>query len=257
MASTVDRFMVRSVVSGDASMSLEQVERLLEANHISSVPLVENGVPIGVVSRTDLLRAGMRESASHGDAAVPLPPRTAGEVATKPAIFVTSDALVSAAAARMVKERIHRVFVVDTAGSLEGVLSTKDLLAAIAKDRVEIPIGDVMSQPAFTIPVLATLGQAAHRLESAHVSGLVVVDEDGWPVGIYSQTEALHSRHLPADTSIEDGMNFALVCLHRRAPLHRAASLAHAARARRVLVIDERRVVGVVTPLDFARAVSA
>mgnify|MGYP000178304288 FL=1 len=51
-------------------------------------------------------------------------------------------------------------------------------------------------------------------------------------------------------------MNHALVCLHGKAPLHRAATLASAARARRVLVIEDRRVAGVTTPHDFARALS-
>ena len=48
-------------------------------------------------------------------------------------------------------------------------------------------------------------------------------------------------------------MSHALLCLHRTTPLHRAAAQAAVTRARRVLVIDDREAVGVVTGLDFAR----
>ena len=52
-------------------------------------------------------------------------------------------------------------------------------------------------------------------------------------------------------------MSYAMLCLNVRTPLFRAAAQAYETRARRILVIDDRRVMGVVTGLDFARAASA
>lgn len=245
----------RNVATVDSSATLTDVARTLEQHRCSSVPVLEAGAVIGVLSRTDLLRHGRRDSAGHGAPLAPLGAHEAGALATKPAVVVASDARLSDVAALLVERRIHRVFVVDDS-RLTGVFSTLDLLRAIGQQKVTTPIEEVMSTPAFTISVSATLAHATDRLGNAHVSGVCVVDEEGWPVGLFSQREALLAADRPGDTSLEDVMSYALVCLHGKVPLHRAATLAAESRARRVLVIEHRHVVGVVTPLDFARAAS-
>jgi len=256
LAVPVAELMVSDVATVAATDSLTEVEALFERRGCSSAPVMEGRRMVGVVSRTDLLRAGRRDAAGHGGALAPLDAKRAGDVATRPAIAAGPRDTASQVATLMVERRIHRVFIEDD-GRLVGVFSTLDLLRAISSARVPTPLFEVMSKPAFTIPLAASIGHATDRLAAAHVSGVIVIDEEGWPVGIFSQREALLARALPAGTSVEDAMNHALVCLHDKAPLHRAATLAAAARARRVLAIEDRRVVGVVTPLDFARAVRA
>jgi CBS domain-containing protein len=54
--SCIDRYMQKDVVSVERDASLVEIEKLLEARDISSVLVRERGRPIGVVSRTDLLR---------------------------------------------------------------------------------------------------------------------------------------------------------------------------------------------------------
>ena len=127
------------------------------------------------------------------------------------------------------------------------------MLLAIERKRVATPIHEVMSAPAFVIPLGAKLSLATDRLERAHVSGLCVVDEDEWPVGTFTQREALASRDLDGDTPLEEVMSYAMLCLDVRTPLYRAAAYAHATRARRVLAVEDNRVEGVLTGLDFAR----
>ena len=51
-------------------------------------------------------------------------------------------------------------------------------------------------------------------------------------------------------------MSYAMLCLRASTPLYRAAAHAHATRARRVLVSENRRVTGVLTGIDFARAIA-
>jgi CBS domain-containing protein len=242
---SIASYVQRDVATVDRSASLADVARTLEERRCSSVPVLEGGAVVGVISRTDLLRHGRRDSAGHGAPLAPLSAHQAGEVATQPAVVVHAEARLSEVAALLVERRIHRVFVVDDA-RLTGVFSTLDLMRAIGRQKLVTPIDEVMSKPVFTISVSATLAHATDRLASAHVSGVCVVDEEGWPVGLFS----------PGETPLEDVMSYALVCLHGKVPLHRAATLAAESRARRVLVIEHRNVVGVVTPLDFARAAS-
>jgi CBS domain-containing protein len=257
LESPIQAFMTGSVVTVRADASLTDVGRILERERISCVAVVgPNGAPLGALSRTDLLEQGRRHAAGHGGAVAPTPLATAGAMVKRPLITTTADTTLSAAAARMVKDRVHRLFV-EEAGALIGVFSTLDLLGAIKGARVTLPVEKVMSHPAFTIEVGATLAHATDRLARAHITGLAVVDEDGWPLGTFSQVDALAAKDRPGDTPLEDVMCNAMACVHTGTPLYRAAAIAHATRSRRVLVTQHREVVGVVTGLDFARAVSS
>jgi CBS domain-containing protein len=248
--------MTSPVVWVPASVPLTEVAHLLERASISCVPVLSpSGAALGAVSRTDLLRAGRREAAGHGSPLVALSSRVAGEVPARALVVVPASASASVAAQHMVRERVHRVFVEDE-GVLSGVFSTKDLLLAIHDARVRTPVDDVMSRPAFTIPVDATLAQATDRLGAAHVTGLAVVDPDGWPVGTFTQADALAAKDRPGEAPLEDVMSYSLACVHTGTPLFRAAAITRATRARRALVIEDRRVIGIVTGLDFARAVA-
>lgn len=248
--------MSNGVVGVQASATLEEVAACLAEHTISSVLVLDGDRPDGVLSRTDLVRLGRREAAGHGAALLTLPLRRAAEVASRPIRTIRADESVSVAAARMAKHRIHRLFVAQ-GGWFSGVFSTRDLLGAIANHGVETPIAHVMSEGAFTIPASATIAHATDRLLATHASGIVVVDEEEWPLGIYTSTEALAARHLPSTSPVEAAMNPSILCMHGLAPLHRAAALAAASNARRILVIERRRrCTGVVSPLDMARAVS-
>lgn len=252
--SRVDRHMTPQLVGVSRETSIVDAEKVMEQRNISSVLVYDAGRPFGVVSRTDLLRAARRDSAGHGAPLAPLPSTPVGSLCKREPITVDVSATVSQAAVRMVTERVHRVFV-EQDSEIVGVFSTKDLLHAIIAARVPLRAHEVMSRPLFTIRFDATITHATDRLANAHVSGLTVVDEEGWPIGFYSQAEALLARDRPGDTMVEEAMNCALVCLHENAELRRAATLAISARARRVLIVSERKAVGVLTPLDFVRAV--
>lgn len=257
-AMPVATYMTRPVISVAQDAPLEEVYRTLTERGVSCVPVVDGGGhAVGVLSRSDLLRLGRLTMGPLGRVqALSWPAATAGEKMRAGVVTVPEDAHVGAAARLMAKQRIHRVFVADGA-ELRGVLGTKELLLAIRDKRVATPIGDHMSKPAFVIPVGTELSRAIDRLWSAHVSGLCVVDEDERPIGLFTQVEALIARDFPPETPLEDVMSYAMLCLHASTPLYRAAAHAFATRARRVLVTEDHRVIGVMTGLDFARAIPA
>lgn len=254
-AMPVSLYMSEPVLTVSESTPLAEVHRILTEHHVSCVPVLDAaGAAVGVLSRTDLLRVGRLTTKTHGrEPLLTLPDQTAREQMHTGVITVTPDTQVGQAANVLVKRRIHRVFVED-GGRMVGVLSTKEILLAIRDKRVTTPISEAMSSPVFTIPTTAPLSLATDRLAKAHVSGLVVIDENEWPVGTFTQTEALLARDVHTDTPVEEVMSYAMLCLDVRTPMHRAAAQAHATHARRVLAVEDRRVKGILTGLDFARA---
>ena len=242
-----------SVHQGD---SLDDVHRRLQESGFSALPVVyDGGHVIGVLSRSDLIRLGIRESANPTPSPLLVfPDRTAGDDMTPVPTAVSTDAPLSEVADIMIEDRVHRVFVEGEDGRTTGVVTTRDLMRAIADKRVSQPLSELMSSPVFTIRAAEPVSMATERLGKARVTGLVVVDES-WPVGVFSQVEAVDARDVRRETAVEDVMSPAILILDGRTPIHRAAAQAASMDVRRIVVIDGDDTVGIVTGLDFARVV--
>jgi CBS domain-containing protein len=252
---SVREFAHGPLLAVDPESPIRAVNGLMEERGLSALPVVNaQGKAVGVISRTDLLRIGRAAPRGIGGSwkLLELPERPVSEVMHKGITTVEPDTSVMQAASMMVEQRIHRVYVRSGEG-VDAVFGTKEVMRAVAAERINTRIGDVMSNKPFTVPTTATIALATDRLSQARAQGVVVIDPEGWPVGLFTQREALLARDFPQDSTVEDAMSHGMLCLHVDTPLHRAAAQAAETRARRVLAIDGRNVVGVVTGLDFAR----
>jgi CBS domain-containing protein len=241
-------------VNSDTDVNLAY-ERILELD-ISSVAVVDGqGKMVGVLSRSDLIKVGARQAGSAYRAPLlTLPNREARQMMTAPPLTITPDQSLKMAAQLMVQKRIHRVYTVDAEGRPTGVISTRDLMLAVRDQRLNRPIEDYMSSPVFTIRAEEPISEAVQRLSKAHVSGLVVLDND-WPVGVFTQRDALLFQGMARSTPVEEAMDPALLILPPTCSIYRAAAQAAAMKVRRVLVSEHTHPVGILTGLDFARAV--
>ena len=256
---TVSHYMTAPARTISASARLADAHAILREHSFSALPVLDaSGRVAGVISRTDLLRAG-RVSGRVSRTAPLLTfdeGATVASLMTSPAATVTPETPIARAAEEMLRHRYHRLVVVDAKGALVGVFSTKDLMAAARDLKVSGAIGDFMSDSVVTVDALDNIAHATDRLADAQVAGVVVLEE-GRPAGMFTQTEALQARDEPATTPLGDVMSYAMLCLDRGTKVHRAAAHALATRARRVIVVDHHHVCGVVTGMDFARAVRA
>jgi len=97
----------------------KRLVQLIEENKISAVPIVDQqGVPVGIVSESDLLLKERR------DAAVVV----ASEIMTTPPIMVRSGTTLPHASRLMQKRNVRRLVVVDERGKIVGIVSRSDLL---------------------------------------------------------------------------------------------------------------------------------
>jgi len=246
-------YMSSPVAALTGGAELLEAERLLDARNVSALAVVgDRGQLVGVLSRTDLIHVGRQRASMASDTALlTLPHLHVRQRMVSPAVTVSPGTPLRQAAALLCDHRIHRVFVVEEERPV-GVLSTRDILRAVADARVDAALRTVMTRPVLTIEASATLAQATDQLERAHLRGLVVVDGD-WPIGLFTQREALSSRGADAELPVEAVMSLALLCLPESLPLFRAAHFALASRARHILAVEARQMHGIVSGLDFAR----
>jgi len=145
----VQEFMTENPVTIKPLDNVETVLKLLEENHISGLPVVnEDGKVVGVVSEADLLfkerplRMPLYLTFLGGiiyleplDKFLQQLKKTLGilvqDVMTPDPITITPDAPVPWAANLMLEKRINRLPVVDDKGKLIGIITRNDLLRAL------------------------------------------------------------------------------------------------------------------------------
>ncbi len=226
------------------------VDRLLEQHAISAAGVVTaDGSLVGVVSRTDLLQSASGAPGQTFD----IPALPVGELMTKDPILVDHEASLETVANLFIKNRIHRVFV-ERDGAAVGVVSTRDLMRAVMDKRIRTPAMEIATRSIVRVDSGDPLALAVDRLDVSNKHGLVVVDE-GWPVGTFGQNDALLARARDPRTKVEEVMNLRVLSLPPSIPMHRAAAQALALGVRRILLVDDYEIAGVVSTFDFARVI--
>lgn len=147
--------MNRNVVKVTTDMRIKELMELMQAKHISGVPVVdEKNKFVGVVSSTDVIRLHaiysiMRESqdrflqlsedegdekeAGVADKVVDdLGQKTVGTIMSRMSFNFKETAKVTDIAKMMKKMRVHRVFITDDEMNLIGVISAMDFVGLIA-----------------------------------------------------------------------------------------------------------------------------
>ncbi len=176
--------------------------RLIEENRVSAVPIVDqHGMPVGVVSESDLLlkerRAELESKASplrlwrprqEMDKAEGL---VASELMSSPAITVGLATTISEAARLMQERNIRRLVVVDARGRIAGIVSRSDLLQVFLRTdedlREEVAnriIPAVLPTDADTVQVavesnVITLSGEVDRRSDAEILARLARDVDG------------------------------------------------------------------------------
>ena len=123
--------------------------RLIQENRVSAIPIVDpNGIPVGIVSETDLLLKERRHELETEPDLLHLRRRqrerakadgqVASDLMTTPPITVTSTTDLKLAARLMQVRNVRRLIVVDERGRIAGVVSRSDLLQVFLRTDEEL-----------------------------------------------------------------------------------------------------------------------
>lgn len=124
---------------------------------------------------------------------------------TQPAITVTADTSLPDAMLLMRERRIRRLPVVDKHGMLVGIVSDRDLLHAAPSRSITLNIWELnrvmatlLVRELMTVDVITArptdpIEAAAQAMVVNKIGGLPVVDEDGRPVGVITETDVFEA----------------------------------------------------------------
>lgn len=144
---TVATIMTRSVTCVRPDVGIDLLAKLLLEHGVSGFPVVDGaGRPVGIVSKTDLLRyfhdhAGevdpgdddaVLAALGGGFHAVRVHGATVRDIMMPIVFALGEDAPIGRAAALMAGEGVHRLPILDPAGTVCGILSSMDIVRWLA-----------------------------------------------------------------------------------------------------------------------------
>ena len=116
-----------------------------------------------------------------------------------------------------------------------------------------ITIGQVMTKSIISVDASATINEAAKMMEDTKV-GAVLVMENNLPVGIVTDRDfaiKVAAHAYPISTSVKKIMSSPLFSVNSADSVRSAADLMHSSGVRKLPVIDEQKIVGIITATDI------
>lgn len=120
-------------------------------------------------------------------------------------------------------------------------------------DAKTITIGDIMTKSVISVDAALTINETAKMMEDGKV-GAVIVMENNVPVGIvtdrdFSVKVAAHAYQITEP--VKQIMSSPLFSVNSDEPVRIAADLMHERKIRKLPVIDDGKVVGIITATDI------
>jgi CBS-domain-containing membrane protein len=119
-------------------------------------------------------------------------------------------------------------------------------------------IRDIMTRRLFTVDADASAEEAAWALTRRHIGGAPARDADGNLVGMLSKSDLADpepAQWLREEATVADIMNPDVVTLYANDPAMAAVSEMVKREIHRIVVLDEEsKPVGIITPMDIVRA---
>ncbi|MDN7126864.1 CBS domain-containing protein [Pseudidiomarina sp. 1APR75-33.1] len=135
------------------------------------------------------------ERAALSSASYPQRAALAGEVVQRAAVCLCSTATIQEAAQAMRAEKVSSIMVVDD-GRLVGILTDRDLRNRVVAQGLnyDIHINAVMTQAPATIGAKQSLVDALALMTQENIHHLPVVEEDGKPIGMLTNTDMMREQ---------------------------------------------------------------
>jgi CBS domain-containing protein len=169
------------VVSPDATVA--HARNLMVRHHISRLPVMENGVLVGILTKKDIAyRMRKGEPAWRHR---PLDRIPVGALMTEHPVVVQPDTGVKEIARIFTKQNFSSVPVVDE-GGMTGIITKTDLMKSVLVRDITWPVGDVMED----VPAVSRYHSLNHVISVMRERNdkVLVTEDDGTPAGIISET---------------------------------------------------------------------
>ena len=244
----VNDIMSQNVVTTTPFTTMDEAAKTMGERRIGSLVVLIDSKPVGIVTERDLLSRVL---------ALGLDPRTVRveRVMSSPLISINPSATIKEAAQTMMKTK-GRITVFEN-GRLVGIVTASDLIKSMPKVReTMLWVNEFMTEGVITADE-KTLVSGIVKVMGEKKIGSVVITREGEPIGIFTERDLLtHLFAAGRSLMIRVGgeCSSPVLVIPSRITVHEAAFLMASRRIKRLPVVEDNFLIGIITARDLVKA---
>lgn len=244
-----EEIMSKDVVIIPPEASLQEAAKIMGEKHIGSLIVMKYRTPLGIVTERDLLSKVvvpgrfLKEEKVEDNMSYPLP-------------SVSVTAKIREVARMMISLESSRLGVFD-GGTLMGIITASDLIKSLPDvPETEVRVDDFMTKGVVLASEDMHVNAIADML-GRQLIGSVIITHKGEPFGIFTERDLLTgflATGRAMSTKVGPECSSPLITTSAGTSVHRAASIMALKHIRRLPIVKDDKVVGIVTARDLVEA---
>lgn len=246
----VEQVMSRDVAIISPHETVASAAIMMSEKNISCIVVVDEEKVVGILTETDLLKKTVIEAKDNLKI-------TVAEIMSSPVETGTSDMSILEASDFIQAKHIKRLPILDEQ-KLVGIVTQTDLTQVITSYGMWRDISEIMSQDVSTIQKNASVAEAAELMASRKISSVIVLDADKI-AGVLTERDLLNRvvafNRNPIHTKTEEVMSTPVFSIPPNYSVFSASRTMENMKTRRLVVVEDEKVCGIVTQTDIFKAV--
>jgi CBS domain-containing protein len=186
----VSDYMTTDVVSVEIPGNRDDVLKILKRTGISGVPVLKDGILVGIITRKDLLH-----KPEENQLALLMTPNP---------ITIPDTASLVEAAQLMSKNNIRRLPVINSAKKLSGLISVADLILAIARMKIVEEIKDIYPSQTFALWEDTPLPLVGRIMEISGYEAIPILNREAKLQGIICERDLIRCAMIEDSVETSD-----------------------------------------------------
>lgn len=246
----VGEIMTEDIATVRLGSSVVSAAKIMSDKSISCIIVSDNGDLSGIITETDLLKKAVAEGYDFRK-------MTVEQIMSTPVRSLPRNLSVLDASRIMEAENIRRLVILEDE-RLVGILTQTDIVRVLTSYSMWKNVEELMTSDVAAISSSATVKEAADVMSSRDISCLVAMDNNA-VAGIFTERDLLKRvialKRNPSETILKNVISSPVVSVPSNYSIPSASKMMEKMKIRRLLVMDNQNLMGVVTQTDILKAI--
>ncbi len=242
---TAQELMSRDIITITPEASLDEAARIMGSKHIGSLVVMQYKTPVGIITERDLLSKVLALGLFLSDEKVK-------EIMSYPLTGISRTAKIKEIAQTMISKK-GRLAVFD-AGLLVGIVTASDLIKSLPSvPETQVKVDDFMTKPIVTVDEETSVMDVARTMGKQRI-GSIIITRKGEPFGIFTERDLLTSflaKGKALFTEVGPVCSTPLMNIPSGTSVHKAAATMALKHVRRLPIVRDDKLVGIITARDL------
>ena len=246
----VGDIMTEDIATVCPGASVVSAAKIMSDKNISCIIVSDNGDLSGIITETDLLKKAVAEGYDFRK-------MTVEHIMSTPIRSLPRNLSVLDASRIMEAENIRRLVIAEDE-RLVGIITQTDIVRVLTSYSMWKNVEELMTSDVAAISSSATVKEAADVMADRDISCLVAMDNNA-VAGIFTERDILKRvialKRNPTETILKNVITSPVVSVPSNYSIPSASKMMEKMKIRRLLVMDDLNLMGVVTQTDILKAI--